>query len=339
MTSLPPNLKIIGGSSFSSSNITIATLPETVETIGNVAFSRCNNVTITKLPDALISLGNNVFEFTPIAISELPSGLNIQTLPTRVFDRTKIITFTIPERITQLGQLALYAGSGGQLGTNPVRNFTCRSETLPTLIYDNSNSPFGPKGTNSNNTTVHILKKASGSEAYTEAGVTLAYLTQKITVSISGEGTVSVAGSAVDTENQGTVSNNDVIDAYEAEKITFTFTPVGGYKIGSAKLNGVDITGGEELTIDSDSEKTLSIVFDLPNSIEPVDASDDISIYPNPATDIVNIKGDLTTTARLFDSPGRKIAETTENVIDVSSINPGIYMLKVNQKTFKIIKK
>lgn len=72
----------------------------------------------------------------------------------------------------------------------------------------------------------------------------------------------------------------------------------------------------------------------------------DVSIYPNPTSDLVNIKSPIEVTSlTLFSIDGRKLFESNkENKIDISSYNKGIYILNIVLKDgtsfkHKIIKK
>ncbi|KPH10971.1 peptide-N-glycosidase F-related protein [Chryseobacterium sp. ERMR1:04] len=72
----------------------------------------------------------------------------------------------------------------------------------------------------------------------------------------------------------------------------------------------------------------------------------DVSIYPNPTSDFVNIKSPIEVTSlTLFSIDGRKLFESNkENKIDISSYNTGIYILNIVLKDgtsfkHKIIKK
>lgn len=76
-------------------------------------------------------------------------------------------------------------------------------------------------------------------------------------------------------------------------------------------------------------------------SIDEVDLSNDIKLYPNPASEFVNIEfGQVTgeLNIRVVDVQGRIVAEGTEIAVegttvpfDLSMLKPGIYILTVNQ--------
>ena len=58
--------------------------------------------------------------------------------------------------------------------------------------------------------------------------------------------------------------------------------------------------------------------------------SNPINIYPNPATDFINISGETPTRTELYSIEGMKILETEySNKIDISSLPAGIYFLKI----------
>ncbi|MBB78893.1 MAG: hypothetical protein CL844_07810 [Crocinitomicaceae bacterium] len=69
---------------------------------------------------------------------------------------------------------------------------------------------------------------------------------------------------------------------------------------------------------------------------------DDVYIYPNPTTDIVNIKfnSDSFKKIELYNLQGQLILSTDEKTIDLSNSDPGIYFLRLygSSKIYKILK-
>ena len=66
-------------------------------------------------------------------------------------------------------------------------------------------------------------------------------------------------------------------------------------------------------------------------SVDSNELVDNISVYPNPASDVLNIKTTHTIESiSLYDILGKTVLqETTDNQIDVSSFQSGIYMVKI----------
>ncbi|MCK9256043.1 MAG: T9SS type A sorting domain-containing protein, partial [Bacteroidales bacterium] len=66
--------------------------------------------------------------------------------------------------------------------------------------------------------------------------------------------------------------------------------------------------------------------------------SNSISIYPNPATDILHFN--QAQTYEIFDIQGRvlKKSEAEQNSANISELKNGMYFIKIENKLFKFIK-
>jgi hypothetical protein len=78
-------------------------------------------------------------------------------------------------------------------------------------------------------------------------------------------------------------------------------------------------------------------------SIDTPDAEFLVKAYPNPTRDFININSSELKSAVLYDLQGRIILETNENKLNLSSMNSGVFILRVitadeKTATFKIIK-
>jgi len=62
-----------------------------------------------------------------------------------------------------------------------------------------------------------------------------------------------------------------------------------------------------------------------------------INVYPNPVNSIVHIEAEETAEIKLCDLLGNKILTTQQNEIDVSNLANGVYFLRINNYTQKII--
>jgi hypothetical protein len=74
---------------------------------------------------------------------------------------------------------------------------------------------------------------------------------------------------------------------------------------------------------------------------EAVAEENNISVYPNPASDFITIQSKSgITKVEIFDTTGRSInAKLDHDIIDVRNLNPGIYMLNIETKGDKFYKK
>ncbi len=76
--------------------------------------------------------------------------------------------------------------------------------------------------------------------------------------------------------------------------------------------------------------RTISITAQVCDGItEPVTTA--MSLYPNPATDIVSIFGDGFLSATVIDLTGRILLQTTSMQLDLSGLRPGEYVVKVER--------
>jgi hypothetical protein len=150
----------------------------------------------------------------------------------------------------------------------------------------------------------------------------------------------------------GTVSPNDT-SIIHGNPLTFTITPDQDYQIDSVSYNGEDISDDLEqsgndftYTIDNVTEDgNLYVSFKLTTGIKDNNhAIDYISIYPNPASDVLFITGAAKESIVQFISVTgaviyqEKISDNTS--INITHIPAGMYFVKINNSIKgRIIKK
>ena len=80
-------------------------------------------------------------------------------------------------------------------------------------------------------------------------------------------------------------------------------------------------------------------IIDVPTDINRIESQTAVTIYPNPASDVLNIEGtDNGETICIYNDLGVKVMETWNRTIDISSFSTGIYFVKVQNAVFKVIK-
>jgi hypothetical protein len=80
-----------------------------------------------------------------------------------------------------------------------------------------------------------------------------------------------------------------------------------------------------------------TVVFDVRSSAGVSEINESISIYPNPTVDELHvIKGGV---KRVFDLTGKLMLQSNENILNVSDLNQGMYVLEVNGAKAHFIKK
>jgi hypothetical protein len=63
----------------------------------------------------------------------------------------------------------------------------------------------------------------------------------------------------------------------------------------------------------------------------------DFNLYPNPVSNILNVKKDYAGEFHILDLSGRILFTTTEKQIDLSSLSAGQYFIKAGENCQKII--
>ncbi|WP_171032339.1 discoidin domain-containing protein [Polaribacter aestuariivivens] len=81
-------------------------------------------------------------------------------------------------------------------------------------------------------------------------------------------------------------------------------------------------------------------VFSNTLSVEDDFVKETTSLYPNPATNVLNISNaDENTSYKVYNILGKEIIKNNGKSIDVSSLERGYYMVLINNKAYKFIKK
>ena len=167
--------------------------------------------------------------------------------------------------------------------------------------------------------------------------------------SITGDGYLFVCFIKLHTIT-ATAGENGVVSPTDTtitndHSLIFTITPDDGYEIDSVSYNGEDISGslvqsGNDFTYTINSvieDGSLYVSFKVITGREDIILTkENISIYPNPATDVLYITGTTKESMVQFISVTgavvyqKKISGNTS--IDITHIPAGLYFVKINNK-------
>ena len=83
---------------------------------------------------------------------------------------------------------------------------------------------------------------------------------------------------------------------------------------------------------DLDAVGVIHDIEHFPNPPQGVEENDDmtISVYPNPAHDKLFVNAANIQSVELYNISGQLMISSTENEINVSDLNPGMYFIRVN---------
>lgn len=128
------------------------------------------------------------------------------------------------------------------------------------------------------------------------------------------------------------IENNDIAEISINEKEELVISPL---KNGTAKIKLSFNSNGKVVEQNITISTAVLGTNDLSKST--------VNLYPNPVENILYIEVKDADKAEIYNITGAKITEKTlqkgKNQIDVSSLQKGVYIIKVNNSTFKVIKK
>lgn len=147
--SMPEGITSIGQYAFSGcQNLESVTLPETLTTLGSDAFSGCQNLESVALPESLTTLGGSAFKScSSLKAVKIPS--KVTAIPDDCFyDCSSLESVTIPEGVTAIGYDAFSGckfnaltlpstitsiGGGAFINNYNLQSIICSATTPPTL--------------------------------------------------------------------------------------------------------------------------------------------------------------------------------------------------------------
>ena len=100
---------LIGPASFFQKNLTSVVIPNSVTSIGSIAFSENQNLSIATLHNGISSLGDSAFNNCGLTSVNIPTSMT--TIENGTFANNNIISVTIPDNITSIGDYAFRFGS------------------------------------------------------------------------------------------------------------------------------------------------------------------------------------------------------------------------------------
>jgi hypothetical protein len=286
-------------------------------------FYNCGNITIKEIPENIYKIESNAFALClsmDTIIFPLTMGLRGEDGGNSIDSRIDATAFSLP------------ASSAIK------RTYIFKSPTPPVAGVD---ATAFNKGTAIDTDALVLVPDATALALYVVNTpfdqMNVRAKTNTISISAGENGTV--------TTNRGAIVDN-AIDVEYGDEITFTFTPAAGYEVDEVSLDGTTVAVTSENTYTfivtgkaaGKAGHALAVSFESqPTGLDKINEVN-VGIYPNPAKDIVNISGKIEGKARLFDTAGKLLLETTKNALDISSYNKGVYILKVNGQVIRFIK-
>ncbi|WP_291120270.1 T9SS type A sorting domain-containing protein [Empedobacter sp. UBA7248] len=126
----------------------------------------------------------------------------------------------------------------------------------------------------------------------------------------------------------------DVDKNVSSDTLLFPTNYNSPFKILNTKAYNTD--GGSGWIIDT-SEFHYSKIEKL--NTNDVDTQSKVLVYPNPTNGIIHINATKINSVQLYDLTGKLIKESNKNILDITSLPKGIYIINVDGNSSRIIKK
>lgn len=154
------------------------------------------------------------------------------------------------------------------------------------------------------------------------------------------EGKDVIITATVNPENAGTVTGADTYK--EAETVTLTATANEGYKFLNWTENGEVVSNEAKYLFIATKDRDLVANFELTDGIDEFSSA--FNLYPNPANDRLHIESKVKINeVTIYDVYGRQqelsAISGQQTVIDVTSLNNGIYFVKIVTDNGEVIKR
>lgn len=330
---IPNSVTMMGAETFSYCyNLTSVIISKSVTTIGNDLFSGCSSLTSIAIPDLVTTIGDHAFDgCTALGSVIMPNSVN--TIGDAAFSGcSSLPSITIPDLVSTIGVNAF----GGCTGL--------RSVTIPNSVTKMDGAFYGCWGLRSvilPNSVTSINDSFAFCSGLTSVTIPNSVTTMKGTFKACSHLTSITIPGSVKSIGESTFMNC-------SQLATINAYPTTPPEISSSYVfEGVDKNtcvlnvpaGSLNLYKAADGWKDF-IKTGVITSIGKGMKNEAISISPNPARDVITIHAQKGI-ASIYNSNGKlvitQLLEENKQV-NISSLQPGIYMIVVNGESFKVIK-
>ena len=368
----------IGKSSFSDcSNFKSITIPGSVKSIGEHAFSYCSGLTSITLPNSLTKIEYGTFYYcSGLTSINIPNSVAIisqeafyectglksvtvgwQTPPDIPGNVFKGVQLNNVKLIVPRGTKAAYRKSYAWKKFNPIiedvdHTITYNQPTNGTLKVKSDTQEITSGSTVKEGTILTI--EATPYQHYKLDSIRVnGKRLDKLSITVEentrieaffGKEKYTVKYNNPYGGKLYVIKGTDIVTSGEGveygTELTVKTAPDAGFKLKSLTLNGQTIPDNYKFAISE--PVTIEVVFtSVGTGLDETSAAAGIVVYPNPVVDILRIATDTPIRIiRVFNIYGREVARATDtDRIDLSHLPAGVYTVRADGKTAKVVKK
>lgn len=254
-------------------SLTSISLPQTITSIGEFAFSKCIALNSIAVPDGVTTINDRAFFSCYISNLTLPN--TVRSIGAWAFAFNRMTTVTIPNSVISMGAGVFNMCTSLQLVTIgnlvsivPENGFSGCNEL--TTVYSLNTTPpsLGDKAFSScpissiyvPSASVNTYKSATGwGDGFYEMIFAIpSSNTIDLTVNYSAGGTIK--------DGLSTVASGSIVSVDEGSAKTFTIVPLAGYMVTGMTYNDADVldqlVNNQYTTPNVDSDATLNVTIE-----------------------------------------------------------------------------
>lgn len=350
-TELPAGLLSISERAFQDSNVAFESLPETITDLGALCFAS-TNVSFSTLPAGLTAIADGAFyETHNINYFEIPDCANLWSkMPTRLFyaakdavERTFVCRSMTPPAATEASANGTFSNVADMPNTTvkvPYKAMDLYKETLPW------------SGMNVEAVTVPVMLtlEHAHSETVEDGHVNVSFVVEDVEHPHMAEEVIEGDGKLVIS------FSNDAHDALYVKEVRRKAAEVNLMADEGEEGDGENdeevepAPEWENIYTCADPANSMKQTVEIPVSVNADMGAHHVVIAAYTPTSIIDVNAsvvdfkrvgntiELTVAgAELFDTAGRRVAATAGTELSLAGLTNGIYILKVQEKTVKIV--
>ncbi|MDR1562755.1 MAG: leucine-rich repeat protein, partial [Dysgonamonadaceae bacterium] len=314
------------------------TIPSSVTSIGDGAFERCSNLTSVTIPNSVTSIGDYAFAYCTGLASVTNRNPAPQSINSDVFQNVDLINATLyvpASSIEDYEAAAVWTNFGNIVSALPIFHVsvTANNPSMGTVAGTGDYEENSTATISATANPGYRFVKWDDDDTQNPRTITV---TQDTTCTAIFEAITYHVTVTANNTSMGTVDGTG--DYEENSTVTISATANPGYRF--VKWDDDDTQNPRTITVTQDT--TYTAIFDVNTNIQQT-SDNGISIYPNPVTESFRINGITAPTEVIItDLSGRIVLQqTTEGgeYVAAGNLPNGVYLVRVNGKTLKVVKK
>ena len=326
---IPNSISSIGIGAFSGcTGLTNVEIPNSVTSIGSYAFYGCKGLTSVVIPNSVKEISHSAFEYCS-GLENVKIGNGITKIGYSAFEGCKYIDtlYCMAKFPPELKSSSYY--DGGQAFVDVNKAITVYVPCGRTTMYQAAN--YWNEFTNIQEWCEDIDPLDS---TLINKGKDTVYITDTITIhdTITLIDTVTIHDTIIPCAQVRTYIYAKIDEGTAYKDYGFDVTQAGTHVLTLQTADGCD--------------SIITLYLQFTSSIEDIPETKIISIYPNPAKDVVVIEDVVCSTEHitinLYDTQGRLVlSETKPNAtsytLNTTSLKSGVYYINIGNITQKLI--